>query len=228
MLLKYFLALFIFTNVFAFRLSPLSHTIILGKNKNTVIYQVTNNTKSPMALEASVTKRIMDKDGSEKLPPPDKDTFIVYPSQLILKPKEKRGIKVTWLGAKDIKEELSYRLKIEQLPIDFEKKDKTGIKILMRYLGALYVSSSKFTPKVVLKSITEKSDDLIFTVANEGTSHKLLKKLKIVTKNETIESEVLKDFSGENLLSKSEREFSVKRELFKKRPIVKEVSLVYE
>ena len=216
-------------NTFAFRLSPLSNSIYIGKSKNTVVYQVTNNSDAPMAIEASIVKREMNENGKENLPKTKKDMFIVYPNQLILKPKEKRGIKVTYLGPKNIPSELSYRIKIEQLPIDFDKKSKTGIKILMKYLGALYVTKEEFKHQIVLKEIVEKENHYLFKVANEGKSHKLLKRLKIsVGEKDFIESDKLKNFSGENILSQSIRRFSVKKDLFKKRPSASGVKLLYE
>ena len=226
---KIILATLIALPLYAFRLSPLSDSIIIGKDKNTVVYQVTNNTDKPMAIEASLVKREMNIDGSEKLPAVDDKNFIIYPNQIILKPAEKRGIKVTWLGQNDIKSELSYRLKIEQLPIDFDKKKKTGIKIIMKYLGALYISKEEFKSDIHVDSISVEKDEVVFTVENRGTSHQLLKNLKLkIKKKILLEADSLKGFAGENVLAKKKRRFRLKKDLFKEVPKVNEVVLVYE
>ena len=136
---------------------------------------------------------------------------------------------MTWLGQNDIKSELSYRLKIEQLPIDFDKKKKTGIKIIMKYLGALYISKEEFKSDIHVDSISVEKDEVVFTVENRGTSHQLLKNLKLKAKKKVLlEADSLKGFAGENVLAKKKRQFRLKKDLFKEVPKVNEVVLVYE
>ncbi len=212
--LRVFLTLIFFSySTFAFRLSPLSSQIVLGKNKNTTVYQITNNSEKPMAIQVEIIKRIMDIDGGEKTPEVAQGLFSVFPNQLILKKGEKRGIKVTYLGDKNFDLEKSYRFKIEQLPIDFDKSKKTGIKILMKYMAALYVKKEHFKSKVILLGVKEEKDHYIIELENQGNSRQLLRKLRLDIGNgkRFVESDQLKNFSGENILAGNKRRFSVAR-----------------
>lgn len=199
---------------FAFNLIPLSQTILVGKDNSTVIFQVENKTKEPIALEASLRMRLMDESGKEQRPEIADGKFLIYPEQIVLKPGQKRGIKVKWLGAK-VSNEQSFRIIVEQLPIDFKKQKKTGVKLLLKYVGALYVSQRDFESKISLKGVVRKGENLIFPIVNNGKQHKVLNNLKIAFRKKGqkeffINDKALAGISGENILSNSKRVFKIK------------------
>lgn len=211
------LYLFYFQSAYAFTLSPLSQSIEIGQNLNTVIYQIENKNKEPIAVESSLKIRQMGEDGKEELPDVLDDDFLIYPTQLILKPGEKRGVKVQYLGSLDIKNELAIRVLVEQLPIDFEKRKQTGVKLLLRYLGALYVTKDTFKPAPLVKKMEASNEELKFSVENSGLAHVVFKNLKVDIvdgKNSSdkysLSSEQLEGFNGENILAKMTRIFIVK------------------
>jgi fimbrial chaperone protein len=211
--MRIILILLISQLTFAFNFTPLSQSIIIGKNNETVIYQVENKNKEPIAVEVSLIERIMDRNGKEKHPEVADGLFLLYPTQLILKPGQKRGIKVKWLG-KDVKSEKAFRIKVEQLPIDFKKEKSSGIKLLLKYLGALYVSKDQFKSKIKAKILSIKDNMVAIEVSNSGQKHQVLRKLKVEFKNKTkkktiVEGEILKGMDGENVLSKSNRIFKI-------------------
>lgn len=222
-----------FQNIsFAFNLSPLSQSIEIGKNLNTVIYQIENKNKEPIAVESSLKVRNMKEDGKEDLPEVKESDFLIYPTQLILKPGEKRGLKIQYLGNLDIKEELAYRVLVEQLPIDFERRKQTGVKLLLRYLGALYVTKDDFKGNIVVSKFESTKEDLKFSVKNSGNKHIVFKNLslEIINGKEKIKlsSEQLEGFIGENILAKMSRVFSVKNTLGKTIPEGSKVVLKYD
>lgn len=212
--MKIFLTLILSSLCFGFSLTPLSQSIVVGKNNDTVIYQVQNNNKEPIALEVSLKERLMKIDGKEDQPDVDEDLFLIYPTQIVLKPGQKRGVKVKWLGSKKLKEEKSYRLVVEQLPVDFKKKSKTGVKLLLKYLGALYITSDKFRPEVKLGKVQLEKDKLFFPLENRGNKHKVLKNLIVVYEQKgkkpiEVTGKELDGFIGENILANSRRDFKI-------------------
>ena len=211
----FYTLIFLSFNTFAFNLTPLSQSILMGKNSNTVIYQIQNKNKEPIAIEASLKQRVMDDSGKEELPSVKEGEFLIYPTQIILKPGEKRGIKVQYLGTGPLNNEKAYRLLVEQLPVDFKKVKKTGVKLLLRYLAALYVTKEEFSSKVVVKSMRTVGKDLILELSNNGKKHQVLKNLELIFYGTNLKKKIsltkdrLVNFNGENLLANSKRTFVI-------------------
>jgi len=198
----------------AFSLTPLSQSIVIGQNKETAIYQVENKNKEPIAVEVSLVERIMDSSGKEKQPEVKDGLFLLYPTQLILKPGQKRGIKVQWLAG-DVKSEKAYRIKVEQLPIDFKKEKSSGIKLLLKYLGALYISKPDFKSKISARVSSANKENISLTISNKGSKHQVLKKLRVILKKPgqsiELEADELKGIDGENILAGLTRKFVLKK-----------------
>ncbi len=207
-----------FTNIsYAFKFSPMSVGIDLSKNEKHSVVFLENDSSAPIAIEVTLAKRVMDINGSETHPI-EENNLQAYPSQLIIPPFEKRSVKISYTGTTEINDELSYRIIAEQLPIEIEKKNKgkMNVKILLRYIGALYVFNDKMEANIKLKSKKIEKEKMEFVVANEGGKHQLLTNLKLKLKKDKekeviIDSSNLKLFTGENILAKSERLFTVSK-----------------
>lgn len=204
---------FLSLNSYAFKFSPMSTSIGVSENKNTTLFYLENDSDQPIAVTATLLKREMDLEGVESNQKIG-DELNLYPSQLIIPPNEKRSVKVTWTGKTVPVSELSYRLVAEQLPIDLDKgkKQKASIKVLLRYVAALYVAPEDYQSEVILKKIEIDEKHVSFLIANTGKIHQVLSNLLIKVKvagNKDIElnSEDLKGMSGENVLALSERLF---------------------
>ena len=210
--------IFFSLNAFAFKFSPMSASLdFKGPGSNTLFY-VENDSNSPIAIQMSFAKREMNEMGEESNSAIGNE-LTLYPSQLILQANEKRSIKVSWSGKETADKELAYRLIAEQLPIDLqaEKKKKSNIKILLRYVAALYVSDEKFSSQLTFKEIITKNNDLIFVVENSGNKHQILGNLELAFVDKAKKSEVvlkgeeLKGMIGENVLAHSKRQFKFAR-----------------
>ncbi len=208
-----FIVLFISFSIFAFKFSPMSQTLVPGKDKNSV-FVIENDSNEPIAIQMSIARRSMELTGKE-IQTEDKESITLYPDQLIVPPGEKRSVKVTWNGGDKAKlvAEQAFRVIAEQLPIDIAKNKKKGanIKVLLRYVAAFYVANDDFESKVEVKSIESNKNEVKFTLENSGKLHQVLTKLTLSFKlnDKTIEipSEMLKGMSGENILANSKREF---------------------
>jgi S-adenosylmethionine:tRNA-ribosyltransferase-isomerase (queuine synthetase) len=89
-----------------------------------------------------------------------------------------------------------------------------NVKILLRYIGALYVFNDKMEANIKLKTKKIEKEKMEFLVSNQGGKHQLLTNLKLKFKKDKekeviIDSNSLKLFTGENILAKSERLFKI-------------------
>jgi fimbrial chaperone protein len=201
---------------FAFKFSPMSASIRLDQKENRIIFNLENESLSPVAIELSLKKRVMKLDGSEDhLPLPDDSGLSVYPEQLIIPPGQRRSVRVSFAG-KAPSTELAYRLIAEQLPIQLEEPDRpaSGIRMLMRYIAAIYIDPGKTQSDVHPLSFRKEKNDLIIVLENKGNKHQLLQNVEISFVKSGSPTLDLKDdeligILGENILANSTREFKL-------------------
>ena len=206
-----FFSFFISYNLYAFKFSPMSTSIETKSGNNSTLFYLENDSDQPIAVSVSVMTREMDLKGVESNNKINQE-MTVYPSQLIIPGNEKRSTKVSWVGKDIPTKELAYRLVAEQLPIDLDTsvKKKAAIKVLLRYVAALYVAPESFSSEVSLKKFEVTSKSVSFVIQNTGKKHQILSNLvlKISGKKELeISGDELKGMSGENILALSERVF---------------------
>ncbi|WP_372652676.1 molecular chaperone [Halobacteriovorax sp.] len=202
----------ILSNASAFKLMPMSYTIEASNKTKTALFTVFNDSDDPIAIQLEMRQRNMNSDGSEVQP--ETDDFLIFPDQLVLGPKKKRVIKVRWLKGNIDKVEKSFRLIAEQLPIDVTKKknSKTDIKILLRYVAALYVAPKDGKSNLSVISAKTKKDlsRIVFYLENSGNVHQVLLKpsLKVIQEGQTFQVDNLEGIRGENILAQTKRYFS--------------------
>lgn len=209
------LSVFYSLNSYAFKFSPMSTTIGVKENTNSTLFYLENDSDQPIAVTATLLKREMNLEGVESNSKIGEE-LTIYPSQLIIPANEKRSVKVTWIGKNLPKTELSYRLVAEQLPIDIEKdkKKKASIKVLLRYVAALYINAEDYASEVSFKKLEVTDKQVSFTIGNIGKAHQVLSnlELKVLGKKTLVfNGEELKNMTGENVLAESERVFHFPR-----------------
>lgn len=211
------LALLIAPSALAFTLTPMNASFDPEGPGATQSFILENDNADKIPIQISMTKRVTDENGNETNPEAD-DEFTVYPPQLILGPKERRTIRVTWLGAKKPDHELAYRIVAEQLPVETEKPpSKKGVRInmLLKYVGAVYIIPKEAKPGVKLVQASASTSDpkrISILFENSGTAHLLLKGLHLTletTKKVILKPEELKDISGQNILAGARRKFTI-------------------
>lgn len=208
-----FLAFLLPLQLFAFKFSPMSQTLEMSQGQLSVQFFVENEATQPIAIQLSSATRSMKENG-EEVNSKAEDEIEIFPEQLILEPHQKRSIKVSYKGTKDIKIEKAYRIIAEQLPVELsEKKSKaSSIKVLLRYVAALYVDPGKTESQIVYQESKIKDKKIYVVVENKGTRHQVLTNLRIQVvqkKKEIIEKQFLKGMNGENILAQSKRVFEI-------------------
>lgn len=143
------------TPALAYKLSPMSQVFAPSGSRTTRSFEVKNDGKERVALELSITTLERDLDYVESNRNADED-FLVYPAQILLAPGARQTVRVTWVGDPDPKRELTYRLVVEQLPIqdalDGGVQAQGSLRILMTFRATLYIRPAKAAPKVSLES----------------------------------------------------------------------------
>lgn len=212
-------SLFFSANSYAFKFSPMSASIGVKKDNDNSLFYLENDSDQPIAVQVSIAKRDMDFNGIESNSKIGNE-INVFPTQLIIPANEKRSVKVFWSGKELPSKELSYRLIAEQLPIDLEKakNKKASIKVLLRYMAALYVNANDYSADVYFVGLKKIDNKIAFEFENKGKRHQVLANLhlKIVDEKKkkelSLAPEDLKGMTGENILAESKRIFLLPRE----------------
>ncbi len=130
-------------------------------------------------------------------------------------------MRVTWLGDPQPKKELAYRIIAEQLPINLEKpqanqtKPVGAVKIVLRYLGSLYIRPVNVKPDVILEGVELQKgingNELAISFNNRGTARAVLKnlKLQLIGQGKTVDlqPEQLKEINNAVILAGNKRRF---------------------
>ena len=182
-------------------------------------FQVQNDTDQPAAVQLTMVHRDMDELGQEKLTDAE-DDFTVFPPQMVLLPQESRAVRVQWLGNPDPKSELTYRLIVEQLPVELSQVPQRGgqVRITVRYETAIYVLPQGAKGDLVVEKAEEQpgaagAHQLALTLRNTGTAHALVQAPVLTLKPAsgaavTLSTEdQLKGLINENVLAGHARRF---------------------
>lgn len=226
----------------SFQFSPIYATLKPKGREKSFTFAAANPNTEKAAVQITMYNRVEDIDGNEKNTPAD-DKFNIYPQQFVLKPKEVKRVRVTWLGEESPTQELAFRLEAAQLPVedlnDSKKKAQGGqIKILMKYVASVYVEPDGVDSDIQVKSAEivpqGKGHRLHLVFENKGMKHRLLDepKLKITftakgeEKTIELETKQLEALKEKNVLPGQERQFFIPWEQPKPEgPIKVELSL---
>lgn len=210
--MKLLFLLLVLPLLMSFKFNPMSTSIELSEDQKNAQFFVENNTPESMAVEFTVKERIMDEEGKETLS--DAPGMAIFPPQIIIPSNEKRTIRLTWNGDKNIAVEKSFRVIAEQLPLDVNKKNKkkSGIQMLMRYIAALYVTP-KEAQSNLSGSIEKVGNNFKLVITNNGNRHQVMVRPSISFKKNgekwTLKGAELKGIEGENILAKNKRIFKL-------------------
>lgn len=148
-----------------------------GKGKSILTMFVTNDSNEMKAIEMTSFKRDLSPSGKELVT--ETEDLVLIPSQLIIPPRSEKAVSLRWTGTKLIRQELSYRVIVDEVDVGRRQKNNTKmIKTRLRFVKAIYVA-----PKAVKESIRllkayrsiakDGSYRLMVKVLNNGTVHTL-------------------------------------------------------
>lgn len=196
---------------YAYSVEPLSWELRpSGAEASKVFYVENNDPNKKIAVQVTASTRGMDIDGKEIRNPTDH--FVIYPDQLVVNSREKRAVRVTYTGPRDLKAEAAYRITFGELPVELKKPEPKSngaqINFMFNYNTAVYVAPFGFKADAKVESINRLAPDKLEVIfANPGTAHQSLSSydFKLVdsatSKAFSIIEEELKTLRSINLLA---------------------------
>jgi fimbrial chaperone protein len=199
--------------VAALSVTPMTVELTETGTGSTASFRIENDSDSPIAVIVSVKTRAIAIDGTENNEPVGAD-FLVLPSRLVLEPRTTRVVKVQWRGTKPLSHEQAYRVMVEQVPVAFAEAGGSGIRILFRYIAALYVvpagASGHLSLGAVAASEVDGKAGFMVRIDNDGDKHFITKSPRLQLRGGAQEldlsGEFLKGLEGLNVLARSSRE----------------------
>jgi len=165
---------FVAAGLSAFTLAPISITVAPSGPGSIATFRVKSEDAGRIAIKFSVMTRDSSPDGTETDNPAG-DSFLVYPSRMVVEPGSQAVVKVQWRGPAKIDAERCFRFLAEQVPIDAGDQTNSSIKVMFRYIASLYVGTPSFSPDLEVKVVGAKRDDgstgYFVEITNEGTRH---------------------------------------------------------
>ncbi len=169
----------------AFTFEPITKEFAPSGKDSIRTFKLVNGGSDTIMIRIRILTREMDVDGQEKNDPAD-SLFAVYPARVVLAPRSLQAVKVQWRGPSDLQVERCFRILAEQLPVASKDELKTGanIRVMFRYLGAIYIVPKGAKPDVVIESKrcvtdSEGKRGLEILFCNQGNAHTLLNDLQI-------------------------------------------------
>jgi fimbrial chaperone protein len=199
---------------------PMSVSISPSGAQSVASFRLTNDSTQQIAISIKAMTRSIDENGNEINEPADKD-FTIFPTRVVVQPNSFQNIKVQYKGNTKLTKEMAYRIIAEQVPIDFAQPQGSGVKVLFRYIAALYVAPPNVKEMVSVSKVEYGEQDgkkgFWVTLTNSGTRHALINDpvLKIsggASGSVTLTNDQVKAIQGQNLLPGNVRRFFIPHE----------------
>ncbi|MGD9940754.1 MAG: molecular chaperone [Clostridia bacterium] len=199
--------------VAALSVTPMTVELTETGTGSTASFRIENDGDSPIAVIISIKTRSIELDGTENNEPVGTD-FLVLPSRLVLEPRTTRVVKVQWRGTRPLSYEQAYRVMVEQVPVAFGEAGGSGIRILFRYIAALYVVPAGASGRLSLGTVTASEvggeAGFVVRIDNVGDKHFITEAPRLVLRGGEQELDLsgdsLKGLEGLNVLARSSRE----------------------
>jgi fimbrial chaperone protein len=204
----------------AYRVEPMSLELESAGRGAQGAFRVINDGTEPVAIEVRLAARSLAEDGTETLSAVG-DQFILFPTQMILRPGQSQAVRVQWKADANLPREQNFRIITEQLPVNLQRERAGGaqIGITLRYQGTLYVRPDRAKAAVAVQEARVEpapggGSQLALLLANNGTRHAILgTDLKVTVRagkeTVTLEGEKTGAMLGANLLAGNKRRFVV-------------------
>jgi|SRR5450756_533564 len=204
----------------AFTLIPISATLAPNGYGVATSFRVENESSNRIAFQITMITRDMDEHGEESRQAAS-NLFTVFPPQGVIAAGQRQNVRVVWKGPADPTNELAYRIVAEELPVNFEPEIKDShIKLLVRYMGTVYVRPKNARPKLatieLVKAANNSASTNLYelTLANLGGAHRALMNCVLSVTDAKGEITVIKagqldTVEGQNILALHRRRFLV-------------------
>lgn len=143
---------------------------------------VTNPGKTPLAVESSLEKMLLDENGDRKMSKAG-DDFLVFPPQAMIPPGGTQVFRLQWVGEPTLAKSQSYLFSLSQVPVKLPA-GQSKVQVVMSFGVVVNVAAVQGVPslKVVGTSLTTDKQGkrrAVVTVENSSTTHALLPQGKL-------------------------------------------------
>jgi fimbrial chaperone protein len=197
-----------------FNVSPISAEIDVTKQRSHLL-TVTSQDKEAVPIKIKAVSWRLTSEGQDIRE--DTSDIILFPGQFVLRPDERRVVRVAARTKTKPDIEQTYRILIQQVPVELKAREGTasGVRLLTSYATAFYVSPKNPRSEVHLTAVDRASSGLVFKLVNNGNAHTHLYQLILTFSQDGHTVSFDKDkhmphFYNENLLARSERDFAWK------------------
>lgn len=213
-------------SAFGYQFSPLEQTFGTTGAQTTKTYTIVNDSDDAIAVTITALVRDQDTQGAE-VNKPATNYFSIQPNKVIVKARSSQVIRVQYRGPKTVTNELSFRIKAEQIAYNKGRQSSGNgmFNFLYNYITSAYVQPQKVDERLEVASVkpvvvketvkaadgsetTENVQKLAVTVNNTGNVHQLLLNATLeITDNKggsvvLDTKEQLGDLLGMNVLAK--------------------------
>lgn len=215
-LFKVIIFLCAFHNAHAFSVSPMTSNFKTTGKESSVVYTISNPSDKPLAIEVKIESRTTKPDGTEvnDNSAEIKSHFSIFPAATLIAPKSKKGIRVVYVGPKDLKEEKAYRIIIVENP---DTSSNQSVKMVREFRTSAFVAQEGSKAQLTLKGLQSNSDVIKLIFNNSGTAHQLVKAIRIKLSDELGNTVFLTEKSHAvlmaNFLANEERNIEIKKPL---------------
>lgn len=172
----------------AYKLEPISRVFAPTGSSATQSFEILNDGSDRIALTVSVLTLERDEAYVETNRDAE-DEFLVYPAQIVLAPGKRQTLRVTWLGDAKPARELTYRIVVQQVPIELlDPKAKPSpelegrVRVLLAYRGTLFIRPPKASPSIAVEARPASNNALALVLVNRGAAVGLVKSCAVTLK----------------------------------------------
>ena len=153
----------------AHRVEPMRYELSPSGSGAQTTLTVTNTRTFPITIETTVSLIAIDENGEETLTPAE-DSFLVFPPQAVIEAGKAQALRVRYLGSDQLDTSKSYRINVNQLPVDMSEDEDNGVAITVNFgtLANVVPANSRSELSVEEVSLTPDGRWKML-VANTGT-----------------------------------------------------------
>jgi len=199
----------------AFQVKPMVAELETSGSQSQQTVRISNPSDSSLTIEISAFDLLIDTDGDETLSI-NEDDFLIIPMTTIIPPGKSQSVIVRYIGEPILKKSKAYRIAIDQVSVDLDKKGQSGVGMSVSFRTLFNVIPQGAQAKLIIKNKKQANADT-WNVLLENTGNKYIRLSQAQWLIKGNEQELLlegpelsKALTGKILLPKSSREVSIK------------------
>jgi fimbrial chaperone protein len=187
----------------SFTVSPVK--LHLDSKASTTVIRITNNNDERVTVQLDAKEWVQNEIGSDAYK--QTKNFVLFPKIVTLEKEEERLIRVGYQGDKNFRNEKTYRLFLEELPVT--EPGETGLKLALRMAVPIFISPLKEIRKPAIEKVRFSEGKLGVKIENSGNKHFIVEKIAVMGLDR-LDKEVFKtDVNGWYVLAGAKRTFVI-------------------